>query len=331
MPTPILEVSSQGKTRYIVGDPTPAPQTAMVRIDPDAVVRQALDQQSAVVRDYLRGLGSQRTVDPAPRAPTGYSNDSELRARNVRFFFTVGAYVVLAGTVAWGIVALATLADVIDGSWHWPMWLAATGAMALWLVRSTHSLEARLTPEGIEATRADADAYAAERDADGRNAIATAVAEAISWRAQSEYADSQSRQLATEQAFDRVMPPQRQLTGVVTYATSIDVQPHTAPQRHVSMVCAPVQPDVGAIAMCEAVTRLYADCAQRGNDLVTTRLPWSQRGSWDAAQKRRCIDVLSAMDPPLLVAGDGGRWRLNRAAWPMPIALSAIRRRWPRD
>ena len=343
---PMLKVTEQGQTRWVTGEPT-QPTSAMVKIDPDTVVRSAIDAQSSIVRDYMRNVGSaaQRTVDAGPqRSPTGYSNESELKARNTRFFFTVGAYVALAGAVAWGIVSLATLADVIADGWHWPMWLAATGALALWLVKMTHAMESERTPEGIELERVRSDGYATERAADGQHAIATAVAEAISWRAQSEYADSQARQLATEEAYGRILPqPARQLTDGrrfavkwqpdtdVTYAAELPLQSPTAPQRSVSIVCGPATPNTACLALCEAVGRLYDDCAQRGDDLVTTRLPWSQRGDWAAQQKRIAADVLAQLDPPLLLAGDGGRWRLNRAAWPHPLALSAIRRRWPRD
>ena len=362
MSAPILEVSTRGQTRFIPGDPTPAQTTALAKIDPDAVVRDALDRQSSTVQAYLKAVGNaaQKTVDQTPqRAPQGYSSEPELKARNTRFFFTVGAYVALAGTVAWGIVSLAQLSGAIDGAWHWPMWLAATGAMALWLVRSTHSLEAYLTPEGIEATRADADAYATEKAADGQHAIATAVAAAIQWKAESEFADSQARQLATDAAFGafvtggRPTQPLRRLTGEpsaetrrfavqwqnendTVYASQIDLPTSTpaAPQAPQSAQSATrytvsaVQPDAGCLALCQVVAGLFDDCAARGSDLVVTRLPWSQRGEWNAAQKRQTVDVLARLDPPLLLTGDGGRVRLNVQAWVKPIALSAIRRRW---
>ena len=349
MSAPILEVSTRGQTRFIPGDPTPAQTTALAKIDPDAVVRDALDRQSSTVQAYLKAVGNaaQRTVDATPqRAPQGYSNDSELKARNTRFFFTVGAYVALAGTVAWGIVSLAQLSGAIDGAWHWPMWLAATGAMALWLVRSTHSLEAYLTPEGIEATRADADAYATEKAADGQHAIATAVAAAIQWKAESEYADSQARQLATDAAFGAFVTggkptqPLRRLTantertdGDMVYATSIDLATPTraatqAPQTAGRYTVATMQPDAGCLALCQVVAGLFDDCAARGSDLVVTRLPWSQRGEWNAAQKRKAVDVLAQLDPPLLLTGDGGRLRLNVQAWVKPLALGSIRRKW---
>ena len=318
---PTLRVSERGQTRWVTGEAT-QPTTAMVKVDPDAVVRSAIDAQSAAVKDYLRSVT--RTVDQAPqRSPTGYSNDSELRARNGRFYVVIAAYVATAMAISAGVVSLAVLADVVVDSWFWPMWLTLAGALALWLIRWSHTLESERTPEGIELERVRSDGYAVERQADGQHAIAQAVAEAITWRAQSEFADSQARQIATEAAFERILP-QRQLTvapAELTYSQ----------QAPIDIVCRPATPSTACLALCDTVQRLYDDSAQRGSDLITTRLPWSQRGDWDAAQKRTAVDVLGQLDPPLFIAGDGGRWRLNRAAWPLPMALSAIRRRWPRD
>ena len=347
---PILEVTQQGQRRFVTGEPVAAQPTALARIDPDQVVRQALDQQSSTVQAYLKAVGSaaQRTVDAAPRAPTGYSSEPELRARNTRFYVTIAAYILLAATVAWGIVSLAALADMIEGSWQWPLWLAATGALALYLVKATHSLESERTPEGIELERVRFDGYATERAADGQHAIATAVADAISWRAQSEYADSQARQAATDEAYRRIeatrieAPAQRQLSdkrrfvvqwqqedaSMVNYATQLPIAAPQAAQTVTRYTVSMVQPDTECLAMMEAVSRIYADCAQRGDNLITSRLPWSQRGDWAAPHKRKAIDVLQRLDPQLFIVGDGGRWRLNSAAWQRDIALSAIKRRW---
>ena len=337
---PILEVTQQGQRRFVTGEPVAAQPTALARIDPDQVVRQALDQQSSTVQAYLKAVGNsaQRTVDAAQRAPTGYSSEPELKARNTRFYVTIAAYIVLAATVAWGIVSLAALADVIDGAWQWPLWMAATGALALYLVKATHSLESERTPEGIELERVRSDGYATEKAADGQHAIATAVAAAIQWRAESEFADSQARQLATEEAYRRIeatrieAPLQRRLTvndaSMVNYATQLPIAAPQAAESATRYSASMVQPDTECLAMMEAVSSIYADCAQRGDNLITTRLPWSQRGDWNAAQKRKAIDVLAQLDPQLFLAGDGGRWRLNSAAWQRDIALSAIKRRW---
>ena len=341
---PTLKVTEQGATRWVTGEPTPVQPTALAKIDPDAVVRSALDAQSNAVQTYLRtvaGNAGQRTVDAAPRSPTGYSNGDELKARNRRFYFTVLAYVAMAIVVAYGLVQLAILADVLRDDWWLGAFLTLTGALALTLTYTTHRLEAHLTPEGIQSTLAGADAYASERNADGQHAIATAVADAIRWRAESEYHDAQARQLATEEAYGRMaaQPPPRRLTmaaqpddAMLTYATQLPLEPHTGAQTGDSAptyIARPVTPDSGCIAFLTAISGLYADARQRGDTLITTRLPWSQRGDWSAPMKRQAVDVLTKLDPPLLLAGDGGRWRLNVAEWHEQIALQAIRRRWP--
>ena len=333
-------------------DVAPAQQTALAKIDPDAVVRDALDRQSSTVQAYLKAVGNaaQRTVDQAPqRAPQGYSSEPELKARNTRFYVTVGAFVVISATISAGIVWIAALADVIEGSWQLPAWLTLAGGLALGLVWATHRSESERTPEGIELERTRFDGYATERAADGQLSIAQAVADAIRWKAESEHADSQARQLATDAAFGafvtggRPTQPLRRLTantertdGDMVYAASIDLQPATPAAAQAPQSAEPatrytvsaVQPDAGCLALCQVVAGLFDDCAARGSDLVVTRLPWSQRGEWNAAQKRQTVDVLSQLDPPLLLTGDGGRVRLNVQAWVKPIALSAIRRRW---
>ena len=343
-------------------DVAPAQQTALAKIDPDAVVRDALDRQSSTVQAYLKAVGNaaQKTVDQTPqRAPQGYSSEPELKARNTRFYVTVGAFVAISATISAGIVWIAALADVIEGSWQLPAWLTLAGGLALGLVWATHRSESERTPEGIELERTRFDGYATERAADGQHAIATAVAAAIQWKAESEFADSQARQLATDAAFGafvtggRPTQPLRRLTGEpsaetrrfavqwqnendTVYASQIDLPTSTpaAPQAPQSAQSATrytvsaVQPDAGCLALCQVVAGLFDDCAARGSDLVVTRLPWSQRGEWNAAQKRQTVDVLARLDPPLLLTGDGGRVRLNVQAWVKPIALSAIRRRW---
>ena len=308
------------------------------------------------IRDSLKAVGNaaQRTVDATPqRAPQGYSSEPELRARNTRFYVTVGAFVAISATISAGIVWIAALADVIEGSWQLPAWLTLAGGLALGLVWATHRSEAERTPEGIELERVRSDGYAVERQADGQHAIALAVAQAIGFKAESEFADSQARQLATDAMYASMrsaapapQTPQRQITdnrrfavkwqgepenGDMVYATSLPIdtlQTATAqPTRRI--VCTPMAPDAACLAMLDIVGKLFDDCAQRGDSLITTRLPWSQRGDWVAPMKRQATEVLAQLDPPLFVAGDGGRWRLNVGAWVKPLALSAIKRKWP--
>lgn len=338
-----LHVTEQGRTRTIPGDTTPAPGTAIARIDPDAIVRSAIDANTQAIGAYMRTItpmANAKARSDAPARPhTPYSSEGELTARNRRFYVALVAYVALAAVVCWGLVQLGTLAGWVAPGWWLPSWLALTGMLALGLVRWTHAAELAHTPEGLARITADADAYAAERDADGRHGIMAAVADAITYRAQSDANDSAARLAATAQYYDvpAAPAPVRRLTavdddGMLTYASTLPLAapqtPQPAPER--SIVCTPMAPDAGCAAMLAVVNELFADCARRGDDLVIMRLPWSQRGDWPQASKRKALDVLGQMDPPLLLAGDGGRWRLNRAAWCPAIARSAIMRRWMR-
>ena len=123
---PVLRVGEKGTERWVAGDPTPVQQTALARIDPDSVVRDALERQSSTVNAYLKAVGSaaQKTVDAAPRSPTGFSSEPELKARNARFYVTVGAMTLTIAAAVWGIVAIAAQEGVIADDWLWPAWIA---------------------------------------------------------------------------------------------------------------------------------------------------------------------------------------------------------------
>lgn len=348
-----LHVTEQGRTRTIPGDTTPAPGTAIARIDPDAIVRSAIDANTQAIGAYMRTItpmaNAKGRSDAPARPSTPFSSEGELTARNRRFYVSLVAYVALAAVVCWGLVQLATLAGWVAPGWWLPSWLALTGIVALWLVHWTHAAELAHTPEGLARIDAESQAYATERDADGRHSVLTAVADAIRYKAESDAADAQARQLATSQYYGftpaPVAPaaPERRFiarwqtddedAGMVTYSSALPVQPlppaaPAAPERRI--IAAPVQPDPACVEMLRIIDELYADCARRADDLVVMRLPWSQRGDWPAASKQKALAVLGQLDPPLLQAGSGGRWRLNRADWPPSIARSAVQRRWMR-
>ena len=348
--TPMLKVTEQGTERWVVGDTTPAPQTELARINPDAIVRDALAANASAVQSYMRTVAStgQRTIDAGARHPTGYSNDSELRQRNRRYFVTIFAYVAIAAAISAGVISLAVLADVVVDSWFWPSWLTLAGTIALLLVRWTHALESHLTPEGIAMVGAESEAYASERAADGQFLISQAISLAIAWKAEAEHADSAARLTATSAMYESMAPAPapRRLTmaptladdgGMLTYATTVATPSQNAASAAQTPVQAlqppvwtvkPAQPDSGCLAMLAEVERLFADAQHSGDNLVTRRLMWSQRGEWPMPMKRKAIDVLRQLQPPLLLAGDGGRWRLNVAEWCAPLAAQAIRRRW---
>ena len=57
-------------------------------------------------------------------APRGYSSAGELAARNARFYFTVGALVLVEAIAAWGMVSTANIAALIGDVWTIPLWLS---------------------------------------------------------------------------------------------------------------------------------------------------------------------------------------------------------------
>ena len=302
----------------------------------------------------------------APR-PVALSSAPELAARNARYYVTVAAIIAVLAILAAGLVQLATLADLLGASWQWPAWMTLTGGAAFWSIRRLHDATDERTPEGIAQTAAHAQAYATETDAESRREIAAAFADAIRADADARRTDATARALATDAELARISaqpqppaaPPRqfriRALTAEqdadLVYATSIpraalagptaqeapgDAQPAPAVPEHPAPALAAAPPrsasaataDPLLVAVLETISALFADCAQRGDDLIVGRLAWSARGDWPAESKRAALAALARLDPPLIEAGAGGRYRLNRRAWCHPIALTAIRHHW---
>ena len=257
-------------------------------------------------------------------------------------------------------------ADLVSESWQWPVWLTITGAAAFLTIRAIHESESRRTPEGIADTRAGADAYATEKDAESRHLIAAAFAAAIQTDATTKAQDADARHAATMQEVNRIAsqptpaPRHRQITlrqqpedmqGMMTYATTTPAPGlQNAPARQEAQdaaraaytpeyteapASAPPRPrhaaqtaDPALVNMLQTVSDLFDDSATRADDLITIRLPWSARGQWPAETKRAAEQTLRRLDPPLIIAGAGNRYRLNRAAWCKGLAINAIRQNW---
>ena len=370
--TPTLTINDRGQTRTIAaGPPTPAPTTQIVRINPDQIMREAMDSQSAALGAYLRTIaptlhGQPDADDRQQRGPAGLSTAPELHARNARYFVTVGALVAVMAILAAGLVQLATLADLLGAAWQLPAWLTLTGAASFWTIRRVHEDSERRSPEGVADTHAGAAAFAMEEDARSRGLIARAFAESIRADAGARQLDAESRNRATDAEIARItgsptpaprpaLTLQRQQPDAgadLVYATTVPspISPTPAPnaQQARSAAISPVyapnstqtphrpamatvqaqQGDPALIAMLETINGLFADCARRADDLIIDRLPWSARGPWSAEAKRRADATLQRLDPPLIVAGAGGRYRLNRANWCAGIAMQAIRQNW---
>ena len=373
MDSPYLTITEQGQTRQIPRlDVTPTTPAALVRISPDQIVRETMESNSAALGAYLRTIAptlhgqNDAGARSAPGQPAGLSTAPELQARNARYYVTVAALVAVLAALVAGLVQLATLADLVSESWQWPVWLTITGAAAFLTIRAIHESESRRTPEGIADTRAGADAYATEKDAESRHLIAAAFAAAIQTDATTKAQDADARHAATMQEVNRIAsqptpaPRHRQITlrqqpedmqGMMTYATTTPAPVlQNAPARQEAQdaaraaytpeytdppASAPPRPrhaaqtaDPALVNMLQTVSDLFDDSATRADDLITIRLPWSARGQWPAETKRAAEQTLKRLDPPLIIAGAGNRYRLNRAAWCKGLALNAIRQNW---
>ena len=277
---------------------------------------------------------------------------------------TIAAIVAVLAILAAGLVQLATLADLLGAPWQWPAWMTLTGGAAFWSIRRLHDATDERTPEGIadrsarkRTPRRQTPNHAAKSPppsptrsaptptpgaptqprapwpptpnwrgsppSPSRRQLAAAISDQsldAEHDADLVYATSIPRRARRP---DRTGSPRRRATGAGSTRTpcaALAAAPPPAPAQ---------QPPIRCWSLCwETISALFADCAQRGDDLIVGRLPWSARGDWPAESKRVALAALARLDPPLIEAGAGGRYRLNRRAWCHPIALTAIRHHW---
>lgn len=341
---PTLRVSERGQTRWVAGEPTQ--QTAIVArpIDVQRLATDAMTSNAAMVHDILRQMTP--TVDAERRAAQpGLSSPAELAARNTRFKWVIVAVVLLAAITAAGIVSVAYLAGHVDGAGALAAWLVLSGVAGYASVAYVHHREANLSPEALEGERIRGDYDVSAADAESRQILAQAYADAVRDDAAARRASAESARQAN---IAYAAPTQRQM----------DYTPRTAPETPIVRAVAPamddtlegmpttpsqgaqtptapiVAPDRDLVAMLEAIDRLYADCEQRDSDVILSALPWGNRGDWSIDAKAKADKVLAYFtrnyDTPLIYRkGDNGaRWRLNRQAWRRNVARAIIAREW---
>lgn len=144
----------------------------------------------------------------------GLSSASELAERRATSKMYLLAYVLMtSGTIA-GLVALAAITGVIgDNSTAFAAWLAGTGIVSLGLAAWQHRRELALTPESLEELRINSDYAVSEVDAQSRQLLAQAHADAIRLQAQAALEDAQARRLAAQTATQAAMAAaQRQIS-----------------------------------------------------------------------------------------------------------------------
>ena len=323
---------------------TAEPGYALSRpVDVQRITQDAIGANAAMVNQMLRQFAP--TIDaPGNRHPqvTGISSPDELSARNQRFRWTTVEVVILVAITAAGIVLIVQRAMELDTVATIAGWLVLSGfggvASATWV---SHQ-ESQLTPEAIEMERTRGEFDIATQDGETKRILIEAYADAVRDDAAARRASAEAQRAANMAYLERSKPVQRpQRAPVQAYDDSCQddyEQPQQAPfapsvatwddgETEEFQAIAPAQPDRALVAMLAEIDRIYADCNERNSDTITSRLPWSTRGDWSVRDKERAQAVLDTFDPALIVKGEGGRYRLNRA-WRKHDAELEIIKAW---
>jgi hypothetical protein len=350
----MLKVTDHGETRYVPDydsdDDTGNQSTAIVRsINPEAITRDAMAQNSAMVANLLKQFAP--TIDaPGYRNPpvAGIASPAELAARNQRFRWTVIALIVLSSIAVGGIVLVAVVTGNITPALGVSAWIALTGISAMLATWHVHRTELQHSPEAIELERTRGEFDIATQDGETKRILIEAYAESIKLDAQTKQAYAEAQRLANLSLLNQPKPQERPQRARATVYDEIDLDDYTQP------VCAPespvmatydaelpvqplqpaVTPDRDLVAMLEAIDRLYSECEQRDSDVIVSALPWGNRGDWSIDAKTKADKALDYFtrnyDTPLVYRGNenGARWRLNRQVWKRNIARAIIAREW---
>jgi hypothetical protein len=343
----MLKVTDHGDVRYVPdyddGDDTDHSTAIVKSINPEAITRDAMAQNSAMVANLLKQFAP--TIDaPGYRNPpvAGIASPAELAARNQRFRWTVIALIALSSIAVGGIVLVAVVTGNITPALGVSAWIALTGISAMLATWHVHRTELQHSPEAIELERTRGEFDIATQDGETKRILIEAYAESIKLDAQTKQANAEAQRLANLSLLERSKPQEAPQRARAMVYDEIDLDDYETP------VCAPVaptmatwelaqdegfqpikpaQPSQALRNLLQAVREIYADCERRNSDTITSRLPWSARGEWAARDKERARAVLESFDPALIEAGDGGRYRLNRQ-WSQADAELKIIKLW---
>ena len=323
---PVLTVTQQGQRRFVPGEPVQSTAIVARPVDVQQLATDAMSANNAMVLQVLRSMGTTIDAERTPAQP-GLSSPAELAARNTRFKWVIVAVVVLAAITAAGIVSVAYLAGHVSGAGAIAGWLVLSGVAGYLSVTYVHHREANLSPEALEGERIRGDYDVSATDAESRQILAQAYADAVRDDAAARRATAESARQANI-AYTQA-PAQRQM----------DYTPRTAPETNLSpngdiipateSQTRPPAPDPALAAMLATIREIYADCERRDSSLITTRLPWSARGDWAAGDKARALAVLATFpeSAPLIEVREGNRAHLNRQ-WHRRVAELHISREW---
>lgn len=272
----------------------------------------------------------------ADATSTGYLSSADVvRARQSTSAMYLMLYATVAGMTIAGVVVLAAIIGALDAPGGVAVWLCGTGIVTLFLAWRRHGDEFDHSAEGIARHTIDAHWHVASYEAETRRL-------ALEW----EYAAEEQRQAAAAQAAQDArhmaalriaeMDARRQAAQEQQQRLRMEfdchyssVVPETAPQTPQAAQAAP-QPAATTTqaAIMEYVASLYADGALGADGVILSRVPWSARSAWPAADKQAARHVCVEQRPALIVQADGGRWRLRTEMFSTPeMALDMLARR----
>jgi hypothetical protein len=261
------------------------------------------------------------------------SNADQVRERRKTSGMYLRQYTFVSALTMGGLAYLATLAGA-DNAAAIAGWLFGTGALSLLLAWRRHGDEFTHSPEGIARHLLDWHGDIASYEAETRR-------KAIAWEHQAELRRQQATERAAEQGrqlaqlrIDELDARRKAIVAQSERRTLADWRLESAQllqeERGEALEVLQVQSIQDALsnapgasstvlagqswqaALLAWVASLYDDGATTEAGVIKGRVLWSARSSWTEADKAAAKRVCCEMRPALIVAGDGGRWRLRR-------------------
>ena len=320
---------------FVAADRPPAPieQTSLIRRnDVMQAVGGVIEAYSAQQKSLLSHAQGE-IIDAYQTGGGRTSTAAELAERRKTARLYLMAQTATTAITVGGVAYLAHLAGALDRPGALAVWMFGTGAISLVLIALQHRGEQTLTPEAIAHAEIAAQTEIAALDAESRQIIATAYADAIRAGADADRLAAETRKQAAAldaarltAHFDRRAEDRQRRRSAIFHAAEVAPPPYTTvteTDHPTDLTVAETAPTVTETAappastdptltvLLTALATLY-ETVDPSNPLIKTALPWSARSTAiPPAQKERITDLLDRLDPPLITQGAGGRYYLN--------------------
>ena len=328
-----------GQNKYDTATNFVMPEIQVQPVETSLIRRQdVVETTNRMIDGYMvqqRALLDQVTGETVGGQHGFLSNANQVMERRKTSGMYLRQYTFVSALTVGGLAYLATLAGA-DNASAIAGWLAGTGALSLLLAWRRHGDEFTHSPEGIARHLLDWHGDVASYEAETRRLALRWEHEAEERRQQAaaEAADHgrQLAQLRIEEldARRKAIDAQRgesdrQFRIVMQSAfapalqegqgEAIDAAQVQSIQNDGSEAPSPSSTILAGeswqAALLQWVAALYDDGATTEQGVIKGRVPWSARSPWLDSDKAQAKRVCCELRPALIVAGDGGRWRLR--------------------